>query len=94
MSIFTFFVVMSTNSLCPYIDFLCWLANNANHNTKTMKKQKFLKPVNRATAYKDGWCHFGTVKETIQGVINKHFLVMQVSIWLVTIPPSGWLPGH
>ena len=40
MSIFTCFGAMSLKSLCFSVDFVCWLAKYANHNIKTLEKQK------------------------------------------------------
>ena len=39
--IFTCFGAINSNILCLSIDFVCWLAKNANHNIKTMEKQTF-----------------------------------------------------
>ena len=40
VSIFVRFEELSLTSLCFSIDFVCWLAKNANHNLKTIETQK------------------------------------------------------
>ena len=41
ISIFIRFGAMIPKSLCFSVEFVCWLAKNANHKIHTMEKQNF-----------------------------------------------------